>query len=738
MGYGFSVCTGTAGEAANVILGPSGDIPNAATDRSKAYVSHYNWDPSNAGISKGVPGDTTDSWNTVGYTTAQGCCSREADWGTSGRPPAQASNQYQATRLTPFTTASSVGALDSGNMNPIPADLTGLTKVWGALLQTWMHGGTHANNVGVWNNPGGFTVKYNGDTWNQPDMLWSRMTGDSYNASLDGPNGLTQPAPPGSTFDKLVPDPNPPPTLPGQCKACDVDADSGQIFPSTAPDACTTPYLQHCPFTRALTQSDMGPYGSTSNPNTNVTNGYSDIHGRVGGVFATRDMYGPGRFSILANLPPTAATPGSAIMDASYPWVNPITGEYSASTKPGFVQGGRGYVFAIWTYNYTEAYQAGVEGTSAATSVPFNVGISDTACAASAAGGGAFGAAQGVGTPTISCGLSNMSQYAETVEAAPVGLSNASVTFPDIPGLVSGDAADGFFAVHNHEIDIEIPANSYQNQGTDMMRKMGLDTANLNTWMTDTGNYGDNTQSLYQQVQATAPVGKFFAAVAPGDDENTFHEYTIVWFVDPLYDPTATDAIDNSYVSFALDGNEIYRSRRYIPRRSGRVLIGLWPAWWGSNYEPMAFNQVYAKIARIELVPQAGYKGPLPSLVTNGSQMYDQSFPIPGGGSSTAAEVHCGFETPLPNRTAGPSSGPGPNSGPNSGPSSGPSSGPNSDPSSYKSKKRGLPWWTWLLVAVAAAVLVSCSIWFGVTTAKRRGVLKKAALKLPTRKRLRF
>jgi len=76
------------------------------------------------------------------------------------------------------------------------------------------------------------------------------------------------------------------------------------------------------------------------------------------------------------------------------------------------------------------------------------------------------------------------------------------------------------------------------------------------------------------------------------------------------------------------------------------VVIGLWPAWWGSNYQPLTYNQVYVKIARIEFVPQADItNAPLPSLVTSGAQTYDEVFPLPGVWDSSS--IACGFTTPI-------------------------------------------------------------------------------------------
>lgn len=724
VGAGYTVCSGTAGAQSGTVPPV---IPNCEPLEAQAYLAFYNSlqnMPGNACITQGVPNPdsskTNPAWNTVGYVTGSGCCSTKQAWTTGAASGVVAApignNDSKATRLTPFSTAGKVGAYsDAGLRKGLPADLTALTKVWGFSQTSWMHGGVHADNVGVWakdvhGKP--FTIKLPGQKpYTQDTMLWVRMTGDNYDPTKD-PYGSIYPAPNGSYISACAGL-----TYTNQkgCNGtCDVNPATGLVLapgpktPATGsagtvciPSNGSSPYTQVCnqyPLTSdimanpggpsatseqcysrvagfakcakgdglaleqcvldnvfdASTVPSTGPAGVATSYATTVQpwapfaiNGYSNPKGRVGGCFATRDMYGPGKFSVMVNLPPTAPVPGrpgaAANAVAGYPMVHPYTGQYPVTAADGGVPGGRGYVFSMWSFAYTEAYAA-------------KTGLISP-----------FSATDGLDKRTNQPLMNPV-----TVElASGSGMSNGSVVRPAVPGIIQGSDDDGWFVVHNHEIDIEIPANSAQAQGPKMTDTLGLDTANFNTWLSDADNYAADSPALYQQVQARAPKGQFFASVGPDDDNSTFHEFSFVWYVDPKeeFDYNAAngavgsvkDTTCNSYVAFYRDGEEIFKCHRFVPRRSGRVLIGLWPAWWGSNYAPLAFNHVYASIARLEFVPQCDINNvPFPggALVTNGTQMYDTNFPVPGasdglkhsGSAPSVTGISCGFETEVKKR----------------------------------------------------------------------------------------
>jgi hypothetical protein len=354
-------------------------------------------------------------------------------------------------------------------------------------------------------------------------------------------------------------------------------------------------------------------------------------------------MYGPGKFSVLLSAPPTMpGSPTDAIVVPGFPGMDPSTGAYPYA-GPDAVPGARGYVLSMWTFSYSEVYGVPTTGGNTPdTAFPFNGSAAIAGSAIPMPPPGPDG------IPVTS------SIVVESAQAGTGAATNSLVSQPVLKGMVNGYDQ---VAVHNHEIDIEIPANTDCYGGPDMTSALSLNTANFNTWLSDTGDYGQGgakgNPAFYQQVQAVAPLGQTFISVGQGADglpetQDTFHELSFVWHVDPA-EAGASPQARSSYVAFYRDGVEVYRCHRFVPRRSGRVIIGLWPAWWGSNYMPLTFNHVYVKIARIEFLPQTDGEGaPLPGLVTSGAQSYDLAFPVPSAGG--AKEVACGFETPISQR----------------------------------------------------------------------------------------
>ncbi len=634
---GFKLCSGTTGNGLGKT--PSKLVPNNSGVDGDTYLKIYNYQQDNACISGGVPGqEGEEPWNTVPYQTAFGCCVAEKDWEAVTGKQVFKSNSSYATRLEDFSTASSRnGGQNSDNLDDgLPDELIALEKVWG-MNKNWVHGGTKAGNIGVWNNrPDGFLIKYTSkasddlptQTWTQNSVLWSRMTGDNYVPKYDL-QGETNPAPLGIYQSR------PPGTLPKTCDACIVSngGDSNTIFGKTS--ACENPYFQACAVVNDIPSSEFlqttSSFSNATNPNTGASDTYTDPRGRCGGVFATRSMYGPGTFSVLANLPPaplmydtgTESYKQDKLYNSDFKWIDTATGKYVDANTEGALPGGRGYVFAIWTYGYTEVYQ-----TSSATNTARNTAV-----------------IQNPGK--VSYAIKQTNVTAEGYDATGK-YTDVPATLQQNDGVAQDDGSEVFVA-HNHEIDIELPSNSAQSQGENMMDVLTWSTANLNTWLTDTGNYDADSPSLYQQVQATLTPTNYFFAVNDGDDENTYHKYSFTWYVDPAYDPvTNPSAVDGSYVAFYLDDKLIYKSQRFVPRRSGRLLVGLWPAWWGSNYNPMTFSCVYAKIARIDILPQKDVNGnSLTARVTNAAQVYDQNFPMPGGRAQPPMEtnISCGLQT---------------------------------------------------------------------------------------------
>jgi hypothetical protein len=684
-------------------------IPNNEDLATRNYINFYNalsgpnapQDYKNPCLTQGVPGaDGSAPFNTVGYISASGCCTTPADWKAAKQPLPRAVNN-RVTRLTPFTTASKVGANDDGNLQAgVPLDLLGMTKVWGVTphpKNMWTHGGVHADNVGAWwkdvhGKP--FTIRYNGKAWTQNVVLWCRMTGDTYNPAMDA-YGAINPAPNGSFISATgTPQANP-------CKGCSSDAGSGQVFYDGISSGCTDPYTQGCstrgegaPLTPALLGN---PSGTVKGFADGQSYQYSNPASRVGGCFGTRDMYGPGKYSVLINLPPVAVNNASdPLVVTGYPVVDAKTGEYPVDpkTNANARSGGRGYVFSMWSFSYGEAYTTNAAGATTA----YEVAQADPATKIQVRGTDGTLVDVTVGTG-----------------------ENVTMPMPTTGGLFSGDTDDGYYAMHNHEIDIEIPSNTGQvaDAGNGLVAS-GLNTANFNTWLTDQDkdSYEAGTTTFYQQAQATAPRGQFFASVGEDETDQHYHEFSYVWFVDPSEAsldvlPAGTSQTQaKSYVAFYRDGVEIFKAHRFVPRRSGRVIIGMWPAWWGTCHQPMNFNHVYAKIARMEFVPQADITNTLfpgGALVTNAPQMYDQIMP---SGLTTTSEIKCGFDTNITFRRAMSIQGTGAGTAPGGGGTTG--------------SKSSFPLWLMIVIAVLGAALVLAII---VAILRRPGAVTVPAIK---------
>ena len=650
----FSVCSGTSGAGAGKATSVAGTkIENEDPSAAITYLAQYVYNKANACVSGFNPACDTKS-NYVPYQTAFGCCSAAKDWEALQLTVLNDNSSY-ATTLKAFSTASKPGAQDSAVLdNGIPTELIALEKVWGFSKANWVHGGVISANVGIFRAGRGqpFTINYTSklpgsvlQSWKQYSLLWTRQIGDTYDSKLDFYYNDAVKVQPG-IFEVKTPG-----SLPKACNACNAEGDVNTIFGNAASTGCTTPYFQACPEIVSLTSSHLkdpaNPYANSVIPNTKppVFNGYTDPYGRTGGCFVTNSMYGPSTVSVLANLPPVmlplaSASNNDPLYDAAFPWIDQTTGKYVAKNTPGANPGGRGYVFAIWTFGYTENYQTSSPNhTSFNTAVresPPNDGLQQTTVTAE---GYSSSLASSPGIPT---------------------LANVQTTLQQYDGVAQEDSDDDVFVSHNHEIDIELPCNSGQaSNNPDMLKVLGWNTANLNTWLTDIDNYDPGTEALYQQVQASLPTvdGKddgqkqYFFAVNPSETEDTYHKYSFTWYVDPEYDASdpKKNQVDNSYVAFYFDDALIYKTKRFVPRRSGRVVIGLWPAWWGTNHFPMTFNSAYARIARIDIVPQMDIDGNvLVSRVTNSAQVYDQNFPIKGGHDSKDLSIKCGFTSDIP------------------------------------------------------------------------------------------
>jgi hypothetical protein len=189
------------------------------------------------------------------------------------------------------------------------------------------------------------------------------------------------------------------------------------------------------------------------------------------------------------------------------------------------------------------------------------------------------------------------------------------------------------YTVWNHEIDIEIPANSPFKSGTDYKHedKYHWGTMNLNNWLTDNQLY-DNT-SWYRQVAAERKKRET-TWVAPNPEATNgppeFHKYSIDWRV-------PKDGSD-PYVDFYFDDEFVYRESCFVPSRAGRFTIGPWFGWWGfdgkhgdtHNYKA-DFDLVKVLIREIKITPDPD------STLVEYPQIYAQY--MPWGDTGTGSEI---------------------------------------------------------------------------------------------------
>jgi hypothetical protein len=173
----------------------------------------------------------------------------------------------------------------------------------------------------------------------------------------------------------------------------------------------------------------------------------------------------------------------------------------------------------------------------------------------------------------------------------------------------------------NSEIDIEIPANSPQ---LDWTTHLNFNTMNANTWAFDIDSY-QGYKPFYSQAMVQALPKQMPAAGVDGPPtaqptfvDNRYHDYMIDWYVD--------DDHSKSYVAFYFDGALIYSTQRFVPTRTGRLLWGLWPGWWGTGRQLPDFDFGYADLAGLIIEPYTPVNSPDVKIRTM-PQTYDQVIP---------------------------------------------------------------------------------------------------------------
>jgi len=181
----------------------------------------------------------------------------------------------------------------------------------------------------------------------------------------------------------------------------------------------------------------------------------------------------------------------------------------------------------------------------------------------------------------------------------------------EVPEVWGGE---NIYAVLNHEIDIEIPANTPATTSLNTQRAGGAwgpESMNVNTWLGDNNSYtAAGPTPWYTQAMVSYdwpadvlpsawPEGGITAAQCNADfrSKRTFMskpdptgkadwglkqawtevKYRIEWYADE--DPT------QSYVKFTVNDQVVYSTSRFVPTRGGRWVIGPFPARWGSGYQ---------------------------------------------------------------------------------------------------------------------------------------------------------
>ena len=293
--------------------------------------------------------------------------------------------------------------------------------------------------------------------------------------------------------------------------------------------------------------------------------------GRVGSILTSAQNYGSGLFEAYCRIP------------------NGNAAEV----------GGLGYVFAMWTFHYTETYPlywtlgsgtptAGVNGSGWRTDPagqqwggnqhatnPLNMSHMEYS---------------GQGQSRMSCGL-----YSHNCDKT---LNWCPPAFPGGPRVC--DKNNGPYTVINHEIDIEIPSNSCQLPKSDLgqrpeLSKSGIagwrtDTINLNSWVSDDQDY--STGSPYRNVGVRRLDNRSYIA----KDEEDYHWYGFVWC-------TGDDTVSpprKPYIDFYFDRKFIQRiTDVHVPSRAGKLNIGPWFGWWGGPKSAYGAKEVLIKYLNI-------------------------------------------------------------------------------------------------------------------------------------------
>jgi hypothetical protein len=355
-------------------------------------------------------------------------------------------------------------------------------------------------------------------------------------------------------------------------------------------------YKPHAqPGTCGLECTDYKPRDSTKQDNAvGKIMGYDrnykptplDVGARTGACVVTRDLYGPGYYEATVWIPKTD-------------WEG-LGG--SSSGK------GRGYVFAMWMFQYTESYTA--DGKT--HTYPYNFkptcqnctgwGDKKPSCWSEPdmtanpwcplLGGTCKTWDESGPLPTeapAQCDTGLRGKKCCTGPAQSDGCTTCTGD-SDNPALAT-EGAD-LVTTWGSEIDIEIPSNAPGFTNEKNGNDLGWNTYNCNPWWGDMEQWeGEASAVPYSQEMSKLKTGDFTS------EDGFFHTLGFEWVCPPVEEGP-------SVITWFFDGQPVHRTSRYAPNRVGRLVIGPWPAsWGGGDGRWMPFETATVYLADLSIIP---------------------------------------------------------------------------------------------------------------------------------------
>ena len=355
-------------------------------------------------------------------------------------------------------------------------------------------------------------------------------------------------------------------------------------FKKTACGTTCAPYLKRDPKVNSNATGKIRGYDKNKNPT------WLDVGARTGACIVTRDLYGPGYYEASIWLPKT-------LNDS-----------------------GRGYVFAMWMFQYTEAYS----GDGETETFPYGFLPSCKDCKSPGKSKPVPCWSEGDNSASAWCpliggtcapwsskpGESESEVYAKLrpAQCDPTimgqkccdtkvveSLTGDCAFCTTESGVVKGDSPlDGdVVTTWGHEIDIEIPSNTGVGQKASGGNKNGWDTFNCNPWWGDMEEWETN----YTAVPYTSEVTQSKEGTDFTSTDGNWHTIGFEWVT-----PNMSDG--PGILTWFYDGIPIHRTTRFVPNRVGRLVLGPWPASWGApDGIWMPFENVTVLLADLTILP---------------------------------------------------------------------------------------------------------------------------------------